>query len=158
MALAEDKARRAASLAPSGSPRLTLGADTLVCVQSEDGSELALGKPGNLDEARMMIRLLVGRSHCVRTGIALLDRVEGRILTARSDSMVSFSQMSEADIEDYLEAGEWEGAAGAYRIQGRAAFFIDRLEGSWTGVVGLPLRELYVILLSAGYRVRSTAS
>jgi len=61
--------------------------------------------------------------------------------------------MSGEEIEAYLESGEWEGVAGAYRIQGLAAWFIERVEGSWTGVMGLPMRELYVILLQAGYRV-----
>jgi septum formation protein len=61
--------------------------------------------------------------------------------------------MTSEEVEAYLSSGEWEGVAGAYRIQGLASFFIDRLAGSWTGVVGLPMQELYVILQQAGYRV-----
>ena len=77
--------------------------------------------------------------------------------SARSDSIIEFAPLGDAEIAAYVESGEWVGVAGGYRIQGRAAFFIDRLEGSWTGVVGLPMRELYVILKNAGIRVHSSA-
>lgn len=154
IALAESKAR-AAVLALKATPRLVLAADTLVCLAAPDADfgELALGKPENADSARRMIGLLAGRTHFVRTGIALLDRESGAMRTSRSDSAISFAPMGPGEIEAYVASGEWVGVAGAYRIQGRAAFFIDRLEGSWTGVVGLPMRELYVILDAAGYRI-----
>jgi septum formation protein len=159
LALAEDKARAAAALASPSGPRLVLAADTLVCMPAAtDGVfEEALGKPRDLDDARRMIGLLSGRRHFVRTGIALLDRSSGLMRSSRSDSAVSFAAMSEQDIEVYLASGEWSEVAGGYRIQGLAALFIERLEGSWTGVVGLPMRELYVILLAAGFRVPSGA-
>jgi septum formation protein len=158
LALAADKALAASSSvegALPSPPRLVLGADTLVCLPKRRGEagELALGQPTGIDDARRMIGLLAGRTHIVRTGIALLDRDTGSVRTARSDSAVGFAPMSEEEIEAYLETGEWSGVAGAYRIQGLASFYIDRLEGSWTGVVGLPMRELYVILLAAGYRI-----
>ena len=162
LALAEDKVRAAFDAAGRGegvghapAPRLILAADTLVCLPSapHEPGETALGKPADQEDARRMLRLLAGRRHFVRTGIALLDRGTGVVRTARSDSAVRFAPMSEAEIEGYLGTGEWAGVAGAYRIQGLASFFIDRLEGSWTGVVGLPMRELYVILSAAGYRV-----
>jgi septum formation protein len=155
IALALDKAKAAAELAPRDGPRLVLAADTLVCVPGAGAGreELALGKPEGEGDARRMLGLLAGRAHVVRTSLALLDSVSGAAYTFRSDSTVSFSPMSEAEIEGYLATGEWEGVAGAYRIQGLAALFIDRLEGSWTGVVGLPMQGLYVILQQAGYRV-----
>jgi septum formation protein len=154
LALAEDKARASARIAIDG-PRLVLGADTLVCLPSAGpgGSELALGKPENIEDARRMMRLLSGAEHFVRTGLALLDRISGTLRSARSDTLVEFADLSEEEIEAYLASGEWEGVAGAYRVQGLSALFISRIEGSWTGIVGLPLRELYVILLAAGYRV-----
>jgi septum formation protein len=153
-ALAESKARAAVVALPAA-PRLVLAADTLVCLASPEAAfgELALGKAEDADAARRMIGLLAGRTHSVRTGIALLDRASGEMRTARSDSAIRFAAMSPGEIEAYVASGEWVGVAGAYRIQGRAAFFIDRLEGSWTGVVGLPMRELYVILHAAGYRI-----
>jgi septum formation protein len=160
LALAEDKARAACELCPPPSCRFVLGADTLVCVPGavNGGGELALGKPEDRAEAMRMMRLLAGRSHIVRTGIALLDRDSGKLRTARSDSNVVFASMGDEDIEAYLGSGEWAGVAGAYRVQGLAALFIERLEGSWTGVVGLPMRELYVILRTAGYRVLPLAT
>jgi len=152
IALARDKAVAAAAMAAPSSPRLVLAADTLVCLPSAEDGELALGKPEDIADARRMIRMLSGAKHVVRTGVALLDRSTGEFRSCRSDSAVSFAQMREDEIESYLASGEWEGVAGAYRIQGLAAFFIDGLEGSWTGVVGLPMRELYVMLTGAGYR------
>ena len=155
VALAIDKARAGETLAQGLPPRLVLGADTLVCLPDEAGKgvEIALGKPKDEDEALEMMRLLAGRTHIVRTGLALLDRVSGKLCVARSDSRVSFAGMSDVEIKAYLAGGEWRGAAGAYRIQGTAAFFIDKLDGSWSGVVGLPLRELYGILKEADFRI-----
>ena len=160
LALAEDKVIAAAALSQPPSQRLVLAADTLVCVPDENfvGGEQGLGKPKDMADAHRMIRLLAGKSHIVRTGIALLDRSSGNILKSRSDSKVVFAPMNDSDIDAYLRAAEWMGVAGAYRIQGLAAFFIDRLEGSWTGVVGLPMRELYVILLSAGFHIQTLAT
>jgi septum formation protein len=157
LALAEDKARAAAALTSPTSPRLVLAADTLVCLPDAgpSGEELALGKPEDEDDARRMLRLLAGRTHFVRTGLALLDRYSGMLRVSRSDSLVGFAAMNGAEIEEYLSTGEWRNVAGAYRIQGLAAFHINRLDGSWSGVVGLPLRELYVILKEAGYRISS---
>jgi septum formation protein len=155
LALAEDKAKAASELASPASPRLVLAADTLVCLPmgNSSGEEQALGKPRDNEEARIMLRRLAGRSHMVRTGLVLLDRFSGAAFSIRSDSTLRFAPMREEEIESYLASGEWEGVAGAYRIQGLASFFIDRIEGSWTGVVGLPMRELYVILQQAGCRV-----
>jgi septum formation protein len=155
IALAMLKARAVARGAPYTEPRLILGADTLVCVpESSSGiDEEVLGKPVDRDDARRMIVLLSGRVHCVHTGLALIDRENGREWTARSDSTVGFSRMDYEEIETYLDSGEWEGVAGAYRIQGRAAWFIERIEGSWSGIVGLPIRELYGILKSADFRL-----
>jgi septum formation protein len=154
IALAEDKARAASELSRLASPRLVLAADTLVCINQENasGEEQALGKPEDEDEARRMLLWLAGRTHIVRTGVVLLDRSTDAVFSMRSDSTVRFAAMDIAEIDAYLASGEWHGAAGAYRIQGLAAFFIDRLEGSWTGVVGLPMQELYVILKRAEYR------
>jgi len=117
-------------------------------------SELVLGKPKDREDARAMIKSLSGRVHLVHTGLALLDRLEGRLELVRSDSSVRFAPMSASEIEEYLDSGEWEGVAGAYRVQGLAARHIERIEGSWSGIVGLPIRELYVILRRAGFDLR----
>jgi septum formation protein len=159
IALAKEKALAAGSSFPSPL-RFALAADTMVCLPSADADfgELALGKPLDAEDARRMLRLLSGRTHFVRTGIALLDREKGSVRTSRSDSAIRFAEMSDDEIGFCLDSGEWMGVAGAYRIQGLGAFFIDRIEGSWSGVVGLPMRELYVILLDAGIRLPSPAS
>ena len=117
-------------------------------------SELVLGKPRDREDARAMIRSLSGKAHLVHTGLALLDRPECRLELVRSDSSVRFAPMSASEIEEYLDSGEWEGVAGAYRVQGLAAKHIERIEGSWSGIVGLPIRELYVILRRAGFDLR----
>jgi septum formation protein len=153
VALAEEKARASAAVAPKEAPVLALGADTLVCLE---GAEAAvLGKPADLADARSMIELLAGRSHRVYTGLALFDRSSRRMMTVLSASTVRFAAMDGAEIEDYLASGDWEGAAGAYRIQGRAALYIEGIEGSWSGIVGLPIRELYGILRDADFRFPS---
>lgn len=148
--LAEDKARSAARLLGPGRTHACLGADTLVRIKDpEGGPGRVLGKPRDREDARTMIKALSGRVHDVHTGLALVD-VSGGVETIRSDSKVRFAAMSEAEIEDYLDSDDWEGVAGAYKIQGRAALFIEGIEGSWSGIVGLPIRELYVILSQAG--------
>jgi septum formation protein len=153
VALAEEKARAGAALAPEGAPTLVLGADTLVCLEGEKAA--VLGKPADLADARSMIGLLAGRSHRVYTGLALWDRAGRRMRTMLSASTVRFARMDGAEIEDYLASGDWEGAAGAYRIQGCAALYIEGIEGSWSGIVGLPIRELYGILRDADFRFPS---
>ena len=154
VALASEKVKAAVRYT-SSTARLVLGADTMVCMPQAEARyrEVGLGKPDDAEDAGRMLRMLAGSSHFVRTGLALLDRVSGRMRTSRSDSSIHFAAMSDAEIEAYIASGEWSGAAGGYRIQGLATFFIDRIEGSWTGVVGLPMRELYAILSNAGYRI-----
>lgn len=145
-ALALDKARAAASGVREGDPRWILAADTLVSVAGE-----VLGKPRDRDEARTFLRSLSGVPHKVTTGLAFTDRVSGTTRTIVEETEVLFSRLTDVEIKDYLDTGEWEGAAGAYRIQGRAAFLIERVVGSWSCVVGLPLRAFYVILRDSGY-------
>jgi len=145
VALAELKARAGAAAAPYP-PRLAIGADTLV---SLDG--VAFGKPGNEAEARSMLASLSGRTHTVSSGLCVLDRRSGVTYAAISETSVRFSGLAGSEIDAYLATGEWRGAAGAYRIQERAAFFVERLEGSFSGVVGLPLHEFYGILSRIGY-------
>jgi septum formation protein len=153
VALAEEKARASALRAGAEAPALVLGADTLVCLEGE--SPAVLGKPADQADARSMIGLLAGRSHRVYTGVALWDRAARRMRTVLSASTVRFARMDGSEIEDYLASGDWEGAAGGYRIQGRAALYIDGIEGSWSGIVGLPIHELYGILRDADFRFPS---
>lgn len=155
VALAEKKALAGETLLrlkPSGEghPRLLLAADTLVAFHLPK-SWKTVGKPSDRDEARAMLSYLSGKSHTVFTGLCLLDIVAGKRVTSLTTTTVRFGRMTEAEIEAYLDTGEWRGAAGAYRVQGRGSCFIEGIKGSWSCVVGLPIRELYGMLTQAGY-------
>lgn len=150
VALARDKALAAAARLEAEAYRWVLAADTLVWLP-DGGREEVFGKPEGREGARRMLEALSGRAHRVSTGLFLLDRASGRGEEGRSDSSVWFEDLSEAELEAALEDGDWEGVAGAYRIQGHAARHIERIEGSWSGIVGLPIHELYGILRKSGF-------
>lgn len=169
MALAEAKARRGKALwlelpenrerigaqgtpRPPTFPRLVLGADTLVAFQTESGW-ITIGKPHNEREAFDMLSREEGKRQYVFSGVCLLDIAFDTPHVALSVSEVQFSSMTKEDIEWYLGFGEWRGAAGAYRIQGVGSCFIEEIKGSFSGVMGLPIHELYGILRESGYVV-----
>jgi len=130
--------------------RLGIAADTLVVLGS--GSSITvIGKPSSLDEARTMLCLLQGKTHRVYSGLCLLDLDTGKRESVVACTTLRFASMTEAEIVRYLDSEEWIGAAGAYRIQGQASYFIESIRGSWSCVMGLPIRELYGILNRAGY-------
>ena len=132
MRLAAQKAQ-AVSAAPG---EWVLAADTTVVV----GAEM-LGKPVDADDARGMLRLLSGRRHEVITGICLRRGWES--LCDHATTAVWFCQMSDREIEDYAASGEPMDKAGAYAIQGLASKFIERIEGCYFNVVGLPVALVY---------------
>jgi len=104
-----------------------------------------------VDEARSMLALLEGKTHRVYSGLSLLNSETGSRDSMVSCTKLRFATMSDREIETYIASGEWQDAAGAYRIQGQASYFIESIEGSWSCVMGLPIRELYGILGRAGY-------
>lgn len=111
-----------------------LTADTTVSLQGE-----ILGKPANRDEAQSMLRRLSGTTHEVHTAVAvILDR---QLETALSSTTVSFAELSDEEINQYVASGDPMDKAGGYGIQGRAGAYVKSLSGSYTGVVGLPLYE-----------------
>ncbi len=122
-----------------------LGADTAVVI---DGR--LLGKPESLAHARHMLQLLSGREHRVMSAVAL---VRSREAVQISVSRVWFRPLSENEIDAYWRTGEPQDKAGAYAIQGVGAIFIERLEGSYTGVMGLPLYETGQLLQDFGIQV-----
>ena len=122
---------------------VVLGADTEVIL---DGR--VYGKPADAADAAQMLRSLSGRTHRVVSAVSVVDA--GRELQAVSVSEVRFAALSEDDIADYLDTGEWAGKAGAYAIQGRAQAFIAHLSGSYSGVMGLPLHETAGLLREIG--------
>jgi septum formation protein len=131
--LAREKATTIAERRPDAA---ILAADTTVVI---DG--LILGKPSDDDDARGMLARLAGRSHDVLTGVALVR--ERHMLSAVDTTRVRFAPMSDAEINWYVASGEPRGKAGAYAIQGLASRFVDRIEGSYSNVVGLPIALMW---------------
>jgi MAF protein len=123
-----------------------IAADTLIFSHGTP-----MGKPADVEQARSMLQSYSGAPHKVITAICCYDEKLHRLSTRISSSNVCFKALSDAEIEWYLSTGEWQGAAGAYRIQGIAACFITKIEGSYSGIVGLPISELYDILKEHGY-------
>lgn len=119
---------------------LSLALDTMVSFRDE-----IIGKPEDRNDARRMLSEFSGQMQEVVTGWALFTPARG-ILSGCSTSRVFFSQLSEAHIESYLDSGEWTGAAGGYRIQKTGYTLIDRIEGSWSNVIGLPLEDITKVL------------
>ncbi len=133
--LACEKAEAVAERRASG---LVLGADTTVAV----GGQM-LGKPTDTEDARRMLRLLSGRWHDVLTGVALVRAETGEVLVAHELTRVRFAPLADDEIEWYVATGEPADKAGAYAVQGRAALFIEEIEGDYWNVVGLPVRLVY---------------
>ena len=136
--VARDKAEAVHSRCQdSGS--VVLAADTVVVANGE-----ILGKPRDSADARRMLRLLSGVAHDVLTAIVIRNasEVASEVVTTK----VWFQPLDDSEISWYVDSGEPEGKAGAYAIQGRAARFIERIDGSWSNVVGLPVATLYRLL------------
>ncbi len=126
--------------------RPVIGADTEVVL---DG--VIFGKPADASAARAMLAKLSGRQHEVVTAVAL--RWNDDVEVAISTSQVTLRKLAAGEIERYIETGEPFDKAGGYAIQGRAAAFITRLEGSYSGVMGLPLAETAALLARIGRSV-----
>lgn len=120
---------------------VVLGADTIVLLEHE-----ILGKPRSLNEGRSMLRRLSGKTHIVHTGVAVAgdDQTESSVVSTK----VTFRELSERQIDAYLATGEGMDKAGSYGIQGIGGIFVERIEGSFTGVMGLPVAETEALLLS----------
>ncbi len=143
--VAAAKSRAVAALVRTrGYPeRPVLGADTCVLVDTR-----VFGKPRDETDANTMLRQLSGRTHEVITAIALAHR--GELWQACSHSRVTFKTLTDGEINAYWNSGEPSDKAGAYAIQGLGSGFVCRLEGSYSGVVGLPLFELRQLLQHVG--------
>ncbi|HZG53426.1 MAG TPA: Maf family protein [Pyrinomonadaceae bacterium] len=140
--LACEKAEAVAEGRASG---LVLGADTVVAV----GGRM-LGKPVDTEDARRMLRLLSGRWHEVLTGVALVRAETGDVLVAHELTRVRFAPLTDEEIDWYAATGEPADKAGAYAVQGRAALFIEEIEGDYWNVVGLPVRLVYKLARESG--------
>lgn len=150
---AERLAREKALAIAGQRPRdIVLGADTVVVVDDD-----LLGKPCDAADAARMLRLLSGREHQVITGVCLVKPVAScqlpvasRVILSSETTLVTFSELSDQDIADYVATGEPMDKAGAYAIQGIASRWIPRIEGDYGNVVGLPVALVWRILRQAG--------
>ncbi len=150
--LATEKARAVLERTnPLGDDVLILGADTTVVVDAE-----ILAKPADDEESARMVRRLAGRSHRVLTGVSLCSR--WLQLDAVEETLVFFQPMTEQEVAWYVASGEGRDKAGAYAIQGLAARFIPRIDGSYSNVVGLPIAVVAELLARAESRLRFLAS
>lgn len=141
--VARDKAR-AGLLQAGGNPSaLVLGSDTEVVLDDE-----VFGKPADAGSAAAMLRRLSGRTHRVLSAVSLVS--PAREVQAMSVSQVTFAELSDAQIDAYVATGEPFGKAGGYAIQDRAEIFVSRLDGSYSGVMGLPLFETSQLLAGFG--------
>ena len=109
-------------------------------------------KPDLVDEAAQCLRLLSGRAHRVYTGVCLVTP-RGTFREKLVETRVRFKRLSKDEIESYLASGEWRGKAGGYAIQGFAGAFPQKIIGSYSSVVGLPLQETMALLDGEGYPV-----
>jgi nucleoside triphosphate pyrophosphatase len=136
-------ARAKAEAVASDEDDAVLAADTVVAL-----GRRMLGKPADPGDAAAFLRLLSGRRHRVITGLAL--RRGTRRWSRSVETAVRFKSLDDGEVAGYLASREWEGKAGGYAIQGRAAGFIPWIGGSYSNVVGLPLTETLGLLAAAG--------
>lgn len=138
-------AGKAAKIRDSVMDAVILSADTVVAC-----GRRILPKAETEAEARTCLALLSGRRHRVISAVAVIAP-DGRIQTRPVTSIVKFKRLTDADVDAYIQSGEWKGKAGGYAIQGLAAGFIPFISGSYSAIVGLPLAETMTMLRSAGY-------
>jgi septum formation protein len=135
--LAVEKAQAVALRHPDA---FVLAADTLVAV-----GRRVLNKPVDEAQARAMLKLLSGRAHRVMTGVAVVAP-DGRQASRLTETRITFKRLTPQETADFIAGGEWQDAAGGYKIHQMAGAFVTDLSGSYTGVVGLPLYEALALL------------
>lgn len=138
--LAELKARRVAELVER--PSIIIGSDTTVVLD-----DVVLNKPLDRSDAIRMLHTLSGRTHTVYTGLSIVDSIDGRCVSTCRDTQVTFRVLDAAEVEAYVDGGSPMDKAGAYGIQDDfGAVFVNRVEGCYYTIVGLPLELLYTTL------------
>ncbi len=140
--LAEGKARAASRQLRSG---LVIAADTIAVLGRN-----VLGKPMDDEHAQIMLKSLSGRTIDSITGVAVIDAENGKLISRASLTKVTFRELSEEEIDAYVQSGEATGKAGAFGIQGKGALLIEKIEGDYNTIVGLPLVTVYGILKEFG--------
>jgi septum formation protein len=137
--------RKAESARLSYKGRWILGADTLVAV-----NRWVFGKPRDTNDCRAMLLKLSGKRHRVMTGFCVIDPEGSRVHLESVMTRVKVKELSDSEIESYIRTGEPFGKAGAYAIQGIGSFMIERIDGSYTNVVGLPVCEVVRAFVGCG--------
>jgi len=135
----ERLAREKAHMVATSHAGIVLGADTTIDIDNE-----IFGQPTDEHDAARMLRRLSGRTHRVHTGVAV--STHGTVHSIVTTTLVTFVPVTDELLGWYLETGEWQGKAGAYAIQGLGTALVDRIQGSYSNVVGLPLRETAQLL------------
>lgn len=143
--LARRKAARVAEQLTEREETLVIGADTIVVLEGK-----ILGKPRDEEEARAMLEALAGRWHEVFTGVAVIDAASGRVFSTREMTRVKFRSLYPEEIAAYVATGEPLDKAGAYGVQGKGALLVERIDGCYYNVVGLPLVKLKEALAEFG--------
>ena len=138
--LALQKAQPVADLHPSD---CVIGADTIVYLEGD-----ILGKPHTPDVAKAYLSRMQGKQHVVFTGVAVLKN--GKVDVRHCETTVTFAPMTPREIDAYVATGEPLDKAGAYGVQGPGVIFVERVEGNYFNVIGLPLPMLYNMLIDAG--------
>jgi septum formation protein len=144
--IANAKALAIQALALQYGPAIVIAADTVVLARNQ-----ILPKPKDADDARRMLRLLNAATHEVLTGLSVVRVYDSVSLSHVERTRVEFARLTEADIDAYIETGEAFDKAGAYGIQGAAGRFVQRIEGCYFNVMGLPLSRLWAILRQFGW-------
>ncbi len=121
--------------------RLFIGADTIVVLDGQ-----ILGKPKDPEDAFITLKMLSGRTHEVYTGVTILDAEEGKTCSFTEKTEVTMFVVNDSDIRAYVETGEPMDKAGSYGIQGKGAFLVEKINGDYYNVVGLPVARLLQIL------------
>jgi len=125
-----------------------LGADTVILFEGN-----LYGKPENNEQAFEFLKKFSGKSHYVITSLVLYNGKTHSYSTRKNKTRVTFAHLTDEEIQWYVDTGEWHGAAGGYRIQSLASCFIEKIDGSYSSVIGLPIFELYDILKEQNYSI-----
>jgi septum formation protein len=141
---------KALAIASQFPGEIVLAADTIVYLPEVPADEATLGQAKDGEEVRRMLALLQGKAHEVYSGVAIA--CDGNVTTQSEVTRVHLRNLSEEEMSAYVALGEGIGKAGGYAIQGRAALFVERIEGDYTNVVGLPLARTSRMLQNYGVR------
>jgi len=140
--------KKAEEVAESHKDAIVIAADTFIVYKHK-----RLGKPSGSDDARKMLKLLSGKAHSVITGFTIIDSKTKKKISRSIETKVYFNKLTQSEINAYVRSGEPLDKAGAYAIQGLGAVFIDKIEGDFFNVVGLPISALAESLKKFGIKI-----